>query len=257
MMPIGLTRITFPGYTHDQLMKIIQSRLEGVPGKIVDPDAVQFASRKVAAVSGDARRALDICRRAVEIAEAEGRNDTASPQTPSKKRGAGKLAQQEMLEPRGMVTIATVKQAITEATSNPLQHCLRCLPLSSKLLLAAVLANIRRTGIGDCVLGDVVEEAKRIGQLADNSRIHDFILNPARPATAGVVSPAKMSKQKFSAPRALAMGVAAVELMEAGIVSLEARKGERTGKIRLNVGEEEVKIALRDDPDVSALGFSS
>src|ERR1700741_181022 len=50
-------------------MKIIQSRLEGVPGNIVDPDAIQFASRKVAAVSGDARRALDICRRAVEIAE--------------------------------------------------------------------------------------------------------------------------------------------------------------------------------------------
>lgn len=40
---LGLTRITFPGYNHEQLMKIIQSRLEGVPGHIVEPDAVQFA----------------------------------------------------------------------------------------------------------------------------------------------------------------------------------------------------------------------
>ncbi|KAI9782535.1 MAG: Origin recognition complex, subunit 1 [Candelina submexicana] len=254
---LGLTRITFPGYTHDQLMKIIQSRLEGVPGKIVDPDAVQFASRKVAAVSGDARRALDICRRAVEIAEAEGCVDAPSPQTPSKKRAAG-TTHQEVDRPKGIVTIATVKQAINEATSSPLHQCLRCLPLSSKLLLAAMLANIRRTGIGDCLLGDIAEEAKRIGQLADNTRIHDFIMSPVIPTTAGVVSLVKASKQKLlSAPRVLAMGVAAAELMEAGVVRLEARKGERTGKIRLNVGEEDIKIALKDDPDVGALGFSS
>lgn len=32
-----------------------------------------FVNRKVASVSGDARRALDICRRAAEIAEANGK----------------------------------------------------------------------------------------------------------------------------------------------------------------------------------------
>ena len=37
--------------------------------KAFDSDAVQLAARKVAAVSGDARRALDICRRSTEIAE--------------------------------------------------------------------------------------------------------------------------------------------------------------------------------------------
>ena len=63
-------------------MKIIQSRLEGIPGNIVDSDAVQFASRKVAAVSGDARRALDICRRAVEIAESEAPAEPSTPSSP-------------------------------------------------------------------------------------------------------------------------------------------------------------------------------
>src|ERR1700728_777723 len=97
MHSLGLTRITFAGYNHEQLMKIIQSRLEGVPGGIVDPDAVQFASRKVAAVSGDARRALDICRRAVELAEqAQEAKDTeedndAGANTPSR-RGRNKDA---------------------------------------------------------------------------------------------------------------------------------------------------------------------
>lgn len=36
-----------------------------------DLDAITYASRKVAAVSGDARRALEICRRATELAEKE------------------------------------------------------------------------------------------------------------------------------------------------------------------------------------------
>ena len=39
--------------------------------KCFSEEAIQFAARKVAAVSGDARRALDICRRATEIAERE------------------------------------------------------------------------------------------------------------------------------------------------------------------------------------------
>jgi origin recognition complex subunit 1 len=38
--------------------------------RVFDADAVQLVARKVASLSGDARRALDICRRATEIAAA-------------------------------------------------------------------------------------------------------------------------------------------------------------------------------------------
>ena len=37
--------------------------------KVFEPDAISLAARKAAAVTGDARRALDICWRATEIAE--------------------------------------------------------------------------------------------------------------------------------------------------------------------------------------------
>ena len=37
----------------------------------MDVSAVQFCARKIAAVSGDMRKALDICRRAVEVVETE------------------------------------------------------------------------------------------------------------------------------------------------------------------------------------------
>lgn len=64
---LGLTRLTFQPYTHQELQEIVKSRLKGITA--FDPDAVQLVARKVAAVSGDARRALDICRRATLIAE--------------------------------------------------------------------------------------------------------------------------------------------------------------------------------------------
>lgn len=59
--------MTFQPYTFKQLQEIVISRMKGL--KAFEEDAIQLAARKVAAVSGDARRALDICRRATEIAE--------------------------------------------------------------------------------------------------------------------------------------------------------------------------------------------
>ena len=253
---IGLTRITFPGYTHDQLIKIIQSRLEGVPGNVVDSDAVQFASRKVAAVSGDARRALDICRRAVEIAENESQQEESLPVTPSK-TGRNKGSQiPQAANKVGRVTIATVKQAINEATSSPLQQYLRCLPLASRVFLAAVLARIRRSGVRDSVLGEIMDEAKRIAKMAECSEIQTFLLAEAT-APLKEAQPARAVVQVSRVPRVLGLSEVAVELMEAGIIGLEARKGQRTGKIRLNISEDEIKLALRNDPDVRGLGFSA
>ena len=63
--------MTFQPYTFRQLEQIVASRMTGL--KVFDSDAIQLAARKVAAVSGDARRALDICRRSTEIAESEGK----------------------------------------------------------------------------------------------------------------------------------------------------------------------------------------
>ncbi|KAL9044532.1 MAG: hypothetical protein Q9214_002333, partial [Letrouitia sp. 1 TL-2023] len=112
----------------------------------------------------------------------------------------------------GKVTISTIKQAVNEATSSPLQQHLRTLPLSSKLFLAAILARTRRSGVSECVMGDVIEEAKRLGlMVTDNADISEILLkdglmgwrhqmgNYATPSKKEVVS----EKTKVKAPRAL------------------------------------------------------
>ncbi|KAF2089000.1 P-loop containing nucleoside triphosphate hydrolase protein [Saccharata proteae CBS 121410] len=217
---LGLTRITFPGYTHNQLMAIIQARLDNVPGNVVDPDAVQFAARKVAAVSGDARRALDICRRAVEIAEtqslaADANADPSAPNTPSK---TGRGTKEH--------TIAKKKPDIREA-----------------------------------ILGDVIEEAKRLGLMTELAPLQTYLLTDGNDRTdenAVSNTPSKRKQGKADADKAArvrGLGEAAVELAEAGIVALESRRGERVGRVRLGVGEEEVCLALRDDEASKGLGF--
>lgn len=254
---LGLTRITFPGYNHEQLMKIVQSRLEGVPGNIVEPDAIQFASRKVAAVSGDARRALDICRRAVELAEVEAKSaDPASePATPSK-RQREKEARGETPSKKknlGRVTIDTVRRAINEATSSPLQQYLRALPFASRLLLSALLARTQRTGLAESTYGDVLEEMQRSLKLAADSRQLELLERKARPAGGN----AWESKARHDAKgvRLAGLGAAAVDLTGAGIINLEAHKAERPSKIRLAIGDEEVRLAFRDDPEIKAMSL--
>lgn len=148
---LGLTRIQFPGYTHEQLKLIIQSRLGGIAdssGTVVGPDAVEFASRKIASVSGDARRALDLCRRAVEIAEMDSEE----------------------------VQIKHIQQAANEATSTPIYNYLQGLPLAFKIFLCALLARKRRNGLPSDSLGDIIEEIERMIKSSENAGFLSYIL---------------------------------------------------------------------------------
>ncbi|KAF1801378.1 P-loop containing nucleoside triphosphate hydrolase protein [Mucor lusitanicus] len=132
---MGLTRINFQPYKYDQLFKIVQSRLEGIDA--FAKEAVEFAARKVSAVSGDARRALDICRRAVEIVE------------------------QRLSEPNNNnnsnkhVTIAVVDEAVKEMFSSPSVAFIRSCSLHQKIFLVACMQRSRAIGLAEIEFGDV------------------------------------------------------------------------------------------------------
>jgi origin recognition complex subunit 1 len=240
---LGLTRISFPGYNHEQLMRIIQSRLEGVPGDLVESDAIQFASRKVAAVSGDARRALDICRRAVELVEAD---YEAGAVTPSRRQGPAQG------HARAKVTIATIKRAINEATSSPIQQSLRTLSFLPKLLLAALLARLRRSGLGECQYADVVDEMALILKVSGGRLDLDLI--PSLHLMALPPDAADLTSTGGKQGRLAFVGEAAMELEGAGLLVLEDHRPHRPSKIRLAVADDEVKMAFRDDPEMQAIG---
>ncbi|NWZ84819.1 ORC1 protein, partial [Poecile atricapillus] len=127
---LGLTRMSFQPYTYKQLQQIISSRLKGV--KAFEEDAVQLVSRKVAALSGDARRCLDICRRATEICELATQKRT--PET---------------------VRMVHVTEAIDEMFSSPYVNAIRNASLHEQLFLKAVLAEFRRAGVEEATVQQI------------------------------------------------------------------------------------------------------
>ena len=113
---IGMQRLTFQPYTREQLVTIVKTRLEGV--QAFSLQALELCARKVAALSGDARRALDICRRAAEIAQASG----------------------------GTVDIATIQAALKEMNSSPTMLAMSNCSIHERLFLVSILSEFRKSG---------------------------------------------------------------------------------------------------------------
>ncbi|XP_052186996.1 cell division control protein 6 homolog B isoform X2 [Diospyros lotus] len=71
------TVVTFRAYSKEQIFMIIQQRLMALPYIVFQPQALELCARKVAAASGDMRKALFICS-AIEMLEAELRESMSS-----------------------------------------------------------------------------------------------------------------------------------------------------------------------------------
>ncbi|CAB4005725.1 Origin recognition complex subunit 1, partial [Paramuricea clavata] len=132
---LGLTRMTFQPYTYSQLQEIVTSRIRELDA--FEPDAVQLVARKVAALSGDARRCLDICRRAVEIAEQE---------------ALSSKTKQEL------VGMPHVEKALNEMFSSPKIVAMKNLSMMEGYMLKSVLAEFRRTGLEEASFSGVYSQ---------------------------------------------------------------------------------------------------
>jgi origin recognition complex subunit 1 len=139
----GVRRMVFAPYTHDQLKHVVQARLESL--RVFDNEAVELTARKVALVSGDARRALQLARRATEIAEAAS-------------------------APR--VRLAHVQAAVRETEATPAARALAAASLHEVLFLASLcsaitagpngitapIGDVRSTAV--CCIGPVVNSRR-------------------------------------------------------------------------------------------------
>ncbi|KAF4690541.1 Origin recognition complex, subunit 1 [Perkinsus olseni] len=65
---LGFGRLNFSPYSSDQIAEIIRRRMEECGGEAVfESNAIKLCAMRVASVSGDIRKALHICRRAIEL----------------------------------------------------------------------------------------------------------------------------------------------------------------------------------------------
>lgn len=180
--------LPFLPYTAQQISSVITSKLKALQPAgsdqlpFIHPTAIMFLSKKVAAQSGDLRKALDICRRAIDLIEADTRNQhaikaaeiTPSP-TPSPSKtplveninlssaaatGPSKAKAQEMLaaslaqlttETAPRATIAHMAKITAAVFSNGTTQRLQNLNLQQKAVLCSLTAMERkkRASAGD------------------------------------------------------------------------------------------------------------
>jgi origin recognition complex subunit 1 len=136
---MGMQRLCFGPYSHQQLQEIISSRLNGIDA--FEKQAIEFASRKVAAVSGDARRALELCRRAAELAEFRLKQSTSLENTTKSNSNKGTV--------KSLVGMSDVEAAIHEMFQAPhIQMMRRCSRLA-KIFLVAMVYEQHKTGMSE------------------------------------------------------------------------------------------------------------
>lgn len=129
-----MVRINFQPYTTPQLEQIVKALLAaartGLPEStppVLAPDALKFAAMKVASISGDARRVLDVCRRAAELVQPARRTARTD----------------------------DVKAVIKEMQNSPTAAYLRELSFHERVMLAALVKCVRKEGVEEIKWGDV------------------------------------------------------------------------------------------------------
>lgn len=151
---LGVVEINFQPYTKDQVKGILSARLSAIDsdGKepLIKDSALELCARKVASFSGDIRKALDVCRRAVELVEGESRcmssssiellrvtnDDRCNPGSPKKSNV------RKHDEPLMSVAVTHVKKVLDEVYGSKVIEVdtgKSCLPTQQQLVLCALL----------------------------------------------------------------------------------------------------------------------
>ncbi|XP_060949481.1 cell division control protein 6 homolog [Limanda limanda] len=198
----------FPPYSRQELAAIVQDRLtQASADGILDASAVQFCARKVSAVSGDARKALDICRRAVEIVESDERKKAATSEAETKE---------------SRVSLPQVARVLSEVYGDRMASQGggsegESFPLQQKLLVCCLLLLTRNGKSKEIVLGKLHEVYSRLC---------------ARRQVSGVGQGECLSLCSLLESR--------------GIFALKKAKEARLTKVNLKIEEKDVENALKD-----------
>lgn len=149
----------FAPYSDKQIIDILKSRL-AEQSMMIKPMALNFLAKKIASCTGDVRKALDICRRAVEIVERQARQQRIL----TSRTGPASSPQKQIL-----VDITHISQVLsdvfnTRARGNQDLHT--TLPLQQKLLLCSILVFNKRRKVKEVTMAKLHEVYSKVCQVA-------------------------------------------------------------------------------------------
>ncbi|XP_017735703.1 PREDICTED: cell division control protein 6 homolog [Rhinopithecus bieti] len=206
--------LNFPPYTRNQIVAILQDRLTQVSrDQVLDNAAIQFCARKVSAVSGDVRKALDVCRRAIEIVESDVKS-----QTVLKPLSECKSPSEPLIPKR--VGLTHISQVMSEVDGNRMtlsQGAQDSFPLQQKILVCSLMLLIRHLKIKEVTLGKLYEAYSKVCR----------------------------KQQVAAVDQSECLSLSG--LLEArGILGLKRNKETRLTKVFFKIEEKEIEHALKD-----------
>ena len=158
---LGVNAINFNFYNKDDLQKIVYAHLESVDGReLFSDEGIKICCTRLATFSGDARKALDIVRSALQLAEfeflekARKERERASkvPRTEHSTSvcGAGKLGS---IDYKDFVTVEHFNRALQNFTENIQTKFIRSLPPLGKLIIE-LFRKCKKSSLSSYVLFD-------------------------------------------------------------------------------------------------------
>jgi len=225
------TLLHYPPYTKLQIIEILSARLKegGETGvhPVITPRAIAYLAGKISSLSGDLRKALDVCRRALELAETLARKQTLlKPMTP---RGMASPTQSprkgyknpKMLPQIGQVDMPQIMKVVNQVYGSQVTASLGTkgegLPIKQKILIASLLLMVKKGRSKEVTLGKLSETFTKI------------------------------LKKRQMEPEHESACVGMIEMLESrGMVSYLCKGAPRMAKVSLRMDEDEVALALGD-----------
>nr|ABI31383.1 Cdc6 [Drosophila americana]ABI31811.1 Cdc6 [Drosophila americana] len=215
----------FPPYTKPQIVEIFKSRLaEAQVMDVFPPVTLQLLAAKVSAVSGDVRRALDIGRRVVEIAEQQKRAGDKEFNMKALDLEGQTTEANDTLKPVQVSQVAAVLNKVYGASQNLEEDIEAAFPLQQKLMLCSLVLMLRNERNKDISMGRLHEVYRRVC------------------AKRNILA---LDQAEFAGT---------VDLVETrGILRIMRKKEPRLNKVVLQWDEEEVHAALSDKQLIASI----
>lgn len=149
----------FAPYSKQQIVEIISDRLtEAGVSEVFSSVAVQMLAGKVAAISGDIRRALDIARRVIDIVVTEKREERVLQPTEIN----NSLLENEEFRTVGVDKVVTVLNDVYGTSQNLQEDVDETVPLLQKLLLCSLILMLKKSKNKDITVGKLYEVYRRV-----------------------------------------------------------------------------------------------
>ncbi|XP_055832804.1 cell division control protein 6 homolog B-like [Solanum dulcamara] len=212
--------VTFRAYSKDQIISILQQRLQAFPYTIFQPQALELCARKVASASGDMRKALWICRSAIEMLESDIRDSVNSLDLPSLHGGVSDqqrdcACDKSLIHKSNVVRVDHVAIALSKAYRSPVVDTIQSLPQHQQIILCSAVKLFRGK-----------KKDATIGEL--NISYLDVCKSTLIPP-AGIMELSSMCRV----------------LGDQGILKLGKAREEKLSRVTLNVDEADITFALQ------------